>query len=256
MVVVDHLTMRYTNVVALDTVSLVFGKSERIALVGSNGSGKSTLLRAIAGHSTPSSGSVSLSGTRVVGGAPWRTWQQGVGSVLQSAPSSGDMSCRDYVIQGLLFTLWPDGLSWGRSAAFPWLDRHRLAELSSCAQSALVRVGLGGKANENATTLTREEKRFLEIARALAPTPRLLLLDEPAAGMTPDAIARLEGLLEALARDGVGMVLAEHVLTLSERVTSRAIILSAGAVRFDGSWQDFWAKPDVHNLYFGGPGRA
>lgn len=211
----ERLEVRFGGLEALSGVDLEIAPGESLGLIGPNGSGKTTLLDAVSGLVRPSAGTIELDGTRVTGWPPDAIARAGVGRCFQT-PRLFD-----------------------RLSVLANIDAGQLA-LSRAARDAgeppalLDRCGLRHLRDRLAGALTLAERRRLELARALAARPRLLLLDEPCAGLAaPDTVAAVR-LLEHAAR-GRTLVLVEHRLAVVSRLCSRIVVLERGRVVADGT---------------------
>jgi len=252
------LRVAYGAVHALAGVDLTVRTGELHAVVGPNGSGKSTLLRVLAGALAPDAGSVTIEGR------PQRTprsqaerVRSGVVRTYQRTASLPRLSPLDQVAVGARAG---DGTSYAalrHLLATPG-SRRAAARRTGVAVAALGRCGLAERATRSTTALTSGEQRLLQVARAVATGARVLLLDEPAAGMAATERVRLREVLEGLAADGRAVVLVEHDMVLVGRVADRVTVLAGGRVLMTGPPADVRADPDVRRAYLGdgfAPGR-
>lgn len=224
---VSKLTRNFGGLTAVFEANLHLEEGELIGLIGPNGAGKTTLFNLLTGVYPPTSGTIELTidgrTTSIGGRAPHRICAAGVGRTFQNIRLFKDLSVLENVAIALqqnvryslftsLFHLPPYGAS-----------ERRIREES---QKLLDLMGLGGKADEMARNLSYGEQRHLEIARALATHPSLLLLDEPAAGMNPAETAELTGLIARLRKDfGITILLIEHDMSLVMQVCERIYVL-------------------------------
>ncbi len=249
----DDLTLRgialsFGAVRAIDGLDLDLRPGEVHGLIGPNGSGKTTTLNAICGFAVPQSGTVRIGGTTLPLGAAPRRAAAGIGRTFQTPRIVGEASVIDNVMIG--------GTILGRATLIETLltlPRHRREEaaLRDRAMTALRLVGLEALAAIRADRLQHSELRFVEIARALMPTPRFLLLDEPAAGLSAIEIERLGQLVVAISRQGTGVLLVEHHADLIFAVCDRVTVLNLGQTLASGTPAEIQAHRDVVEAYLG-----
>jgi branched-chain amino acid transport system ATP-binding protein len=231
---VDDVVRRFSGVTALDGVSMSVDEDSITGLIGPNGAGKSTLFGVIAGALRPTSGRVRFAGRDVTGWRPHRAAAAGVARTVQLMRVFGSMTVRENVV-----------------AAAYLQTRVRRAAYAHAAE-VLDATGLAELAETPAHALTAPSKKRLEIARALATRPKLLLLDEVLAGLTPtegrDAIA----LLRRLNDDGVTILMVEHVMEVIMPVCHRLVVLSYGSKISEGTPEQVAHDPAVIDAYLGG----
>jgi branched-chain amino acid transport system ATP-binding protein len=225
----------YGGVSALRNVSLDVGEGELVALIGPNGAGKSTLFKVICGVVRPDSGRVYFAGRDITGLPPERICVMGIARTHQTPRLFGGMSVLENV-------LVPASHAGG-------LDMRRAIGKS---MEILRAVGLERKAGARADSLTLYERRMLEIARALAANPRLLLLDEPFAGLNPEEAEEALALVRGL-RDEYRMsvIWVEHVMGLLRKVVDRVVVLNQGEKIADGSFRSVIHSAEVIAAYLG-----
>lgn len=241
------ITVRFGGLAAVADVSLSVEQGEVVGLIGPNGSGKSTLLNAVTGL-VSAQGELHVRGARVRLGRPGAIAHHRVFRTYQTPQVARDLTCLENVLVASPDRIW-------RGAAGAWLarpamwrrDRQRWAEASA----ALDTVGLLDKANTVAGGLSYGEQRHLEIARALSAHPELLLMDEPAAGLSATETTRLAELLRRLARDGMSLVLIEHKIGFIESLCDRVIVLDVGRQIASGPPSEVWKDPAVVTAYLG-----
>ncbi len=242
------ITLSFGAVRAIDGLDLDLRPGEVHGLIGPNGSGKTTTLNAICGFAIPQSGTVRVGDAPLpMGAAPLRA-AAGIGRTFQTPRIVGEASVIDNVMIG--------GTILGRATLLETLltlPRHRRDEaaLRDRAMAALRVVGLEGLASVRADRLQHSELRFVEIARAMMPTPRFLLLDEPAAGLSATEIERLGQLVTAISRQGTGVLLVEHHADLIFSVCDRVTVLNLGQILATGTPADIRAHRDVVEAYLG-----
>ncbi|MBI3090760.1 MAG: ABC transporter ATP-binding protein [Candidatus Tectomicrobia bacterium] len=232
---ISQLTKRYGGLVALDRLSLRVEEGEFVGLIGPNGSGKSTLFNVVNGLVPPTAGSISFDGQVISGRAPHQVRQAGIGRTFQMARVFQDLTCLENVLVPLIAL---------KAAS----DRRRLPDE---ARQLLALVRLDGKATHAARSLSYGESRRLDIAKALAASPRLLLLDEPYGGLHKEQRDILTEILTALPRRRVTVILIEHLLSIVVRLCPRLVVLDSGRIIADGSPADIRANDDVIHAYIG-----
>jgi ABC-type branched-subunit amino acid transport system ATPase component/ABC-type branched-subunit amino acid transport system permease subunit len=232
----------YGGLHVLDAVSLTLPARGRYGLCGPNGAGKSTLLGVIGGTVAPSAGRVLLAGTDVTGLLPQQRFHLGMSRTFQAVHLITGRTVLDNVAVSCL-------RSHGSSIAVG-IVRSRLDEARDAAAEALDYLGLSGLAGRDVSSLTLENQRMVEFARAIAPRPRLLLLDEPAAGLSEPQRDRLAGVLHALG-EATCVLLVEHDLGLVAQITERIFVLDYGRLVFEGSPTEFSNSAVVNSLLIG-----
>jgi ABC-type branched-subunit amino acid transport system ATPase component len=237
--VVRELARRFGGVRALDGVSLSVEDGERRAVIGPNGAGKTTLFNVLSGELRPSSGGVELLGADVTGQPTWRLARRGLARVYQRTELCPSLSASENLE---LARLRPRGAS-------PFSRRERDAHAG--ARELLARVGLEHRGERRASALSHGERRQLELAVALAADPRVLLLDEPTAGMSPAETARIVELIAALPR-AVTILIVEHDMDVVFRLADRITVLHEGKVLAEGAPAEVRAHPRVREVYLGG----
>lgn len=239
------LTKAFGALVAVREVSLNIAAGERRAIIGTNGAGKSTLFNLVAGDFRPSSGTLELFGQDVTPLPAFQRTRLGISRTYQTSRVLSGLSVLDNLylaVRGV------------QSARFS-MRLPREADACRMRSRALAsRVGLAARVDALANELSHGEQRQLEIGLALAGEPRLLLLDEPAAGLSPAERPMLIRMLRELPRD-MTMVLIEHDMHVALQVADRVTVMNEGAVVFDGSPQEAAESPLVELLYLGKAGR-
>ena len=227
------VSKRFGGLQALSDVSFAVATGEILAIIGPNGAGKTTLFNCIAGATAPTSGEILLDGHRIDGLRPHQLCERGLARTFQIVKPFRGMTVLENV----------------KVAA---LSQHRSAAAAEAAASAMLeQLGMLGVAAVDAEELTVAELRRLEIARALATRPRLLLLDEMLAGLTVAEAAEMCDRIRRLPEDGIAVVVVEHSVPIVSRLCSRAVVLDFGRVLMEGPTADVIADPRTQAAYLG-----
>jgi ABC-type branched-subunit amino acid transport system ATPase component/ABC-type branched-subunit amino acid transport system permease subunit len=248
---VEGLGVSFGGVVALADVTLTVPARGITAVIGPNGAGKTTLINLITGYYRPGTGEIRLAGEPIAGHAPHAVARRGVARTFQTAQPFDDLSVVENVMVGVAGARL--GNLGGALLRGPGTRRRERA-LRARALALLTALGLAARAEEPAASLPAGLRRWLEIARALATEPRLLLLDEPAAGLSPTEIAELDARLTALrAQGGPAIVLVEHHMELVMAISDRISVLDYGRVIAAGTPAAVREDPAVIEAYLGLP---
>ena len=239
---IDALTRRFGGVVASDGISLAVPKGELHAIIGPNGAGKTTLIGQLAGEIAPDAGRIRFAGGDITGVPTYRRSQLGLARSFQITSLFLDFTALDNVALAVQAHA-------GHSFHF-WRDARKQPALREPARRALERVGLAGRADMLVSKLSHGEHRQLEIAMALATSPRMLLLDEPMAGMGPDESARMVTLLRELKRE-LTILLIEHDMEAVFALADRITVLVYGRIIATGSGEEIRANAEVRQAYLG-----
>jgi branched-chain amino acid transport system ATP-binding protein len=256
---VRGVAVHFGGVSALTDVSLSVAAGSVTGLIGPNGAGKTTLFNVVSGLQAPNSGTVTFEGRDLARMPPHRRARLGIARTFQRLELFGTLTAEDNVRVGLESSIrwW----QWRRlRASFPWAhdvsgDGARAAgsRVVSLADRLLAGVGLAGHEDQQSSAMPTGNARMVELARALAMQPKLLLLDEPGSGLDEHESEALGTLLLQLAADGMAVLLVEHDMELVMRVCDRVHVLDFGHVVASGSPDEIRADPRVQTAYLGAP---
>ena len=240
---VRGLTKRFGGLTAVSGLDFEVGEGEILGMIGPNGAGKSTTFNLVAGAYPASAGQIVFKGESILGLPPHRIAARGILRTFQHNRSFEGMPVIDNVLVGA-HTKFSTRL-FGRAASRDeTARRQRAAELIEF-------VGLSGLAHADVATLSFGQGRLLEIARALAGEPQLILFDEPAAGLTPAELERLGGILRGIAARGIAVLLIEHDMHFLLPLAHRVVVLDFGAKIADGPPAEIRANAAVMDAYLG-----
>jgi len=231
---IDAVSKRFRGLLAVDNVSFRVAQGSIFAVIGPNGAGKTTLFNIIAGMSAPDRGSIAFAGERIDGLMPDEICRRGIGRTFQLVRPFPALSVEDNVAIGAM------------------LHRHDPALARRRAHEALKQLDLFGKRHQPASALTLPDRKRLEVARALATDPKLLLLDEVMAGLRPAETDRMVSVLTTLNREaGLTILLIEHVMRAVMALAARVLVLHHGAAIAEGAPEAVVREPAVVQSYLG-----
>jgi branched-chain amino acid transport system ATP-binding protein len=252
MVDVSGLTMRFGGLTALDQLSLTIGEGEVLGLLGPNGSGKTTFFNVLTGLYKASGGAILFDGKNVIGQTPQEIYRSGVARTFQRSRLSLALTVFDNIVigdyqhmqHGLLFNLF-------RRKAFRAQYDAYVAKVEALLN--IFSPPLAARLFQPVETFTMIDRRRIEVCRALISQPRLLLLDEPSAGMTHEETeALMDDVLQVRGKlNNLSIVLIEHEMNVIERITDRCIVLNYGKKIADGTFADITADVNVQTAYLG-----
>ena len=245
---VRGLVKRFLGVVAVDGVDLTVERGELVSLIGPNGSGKTTLFNCVTGFLAADAGRVRFRDGDVTNAAPHRIARLGLGRTFQQVSVFARLSARDNL---LVFLQQHQEEQWlARLVRTPRLKRLE-AEAVARAHALLALVGLEGKAEAPAGSLSYGQRKLLAFAAALMPDPELILLDEPAAAVNPTMIEQMKEHIRALHRRGKTVLLVEHNMDVVMDISQRVVVLDHGQKIAEGPPDVIRRDPHVIEAYFG-----
>jgi branched-chain amino acid transport system ATP-binding protein len=230
---VTKASKRFGGLRAVDDASLMVQAGGITGLIGPNGAGKTTLFSLISGFETPTSGSISFDGADISGLPPYRRALLGIARTFQVVQSFAGLSVRENIAVGA------------------YLHCRRRDEAMDRATAIAARVGLIDQLDAAAAGLTVSARKRLELARALATRPRLLLLDEVLAGLNPSEVRDIIPVIKALVADGVTILMVEHVMQAVMKLCDHVYVLAEGRMIAQGTPAEVTRQPDVIEAYLG-----
>jgi branched-chain amino acid transport system ATP-binding protein len=228
---VKGLVKRFGGFAALDVLSFNVGEGEILGLVGPNGSGKTTCINVISGLYRPDGGTITFEGRPIAGLPSHRLVHAGINRTFQVPRPFLTLTVRENV---------EIALAYGRS-------RNGMTDVDALLSS----LELAGFADQPAGALNSAHQKMLDLARALATGPRLLLIDELAAGLNPEELERVAGKLKELARSGIALLVVEHLMGFIDQITDRIIVMNAGKEIFEGQLAQAFKNPRVVEVFLG-----
>jgi branched-chain amino acid transport system ATP-binding protein len=234
---VDSLSKQFGGFAALSDLSLTVGQGERLGIIGPNGSGKTTLINCISGLLRNDAGTISFDGTNITGLAPHERTRLGIARSFQIPRPFASMTLAENLAVPLEF-----------------VRHHRslhTADVRGEALAILEQMGLRDKADLSSTALTQIDLRKLELARALAARPRLLILDEAMAGLSSVEVDEVLAILFDLNSRGITIIMVEHIMRAIMRFSQRVLCLDAGCLVAEGTPEHIVSDPNVGRVYLG-----
>jgi ABC-type uncharacterized transport system ATPase subunit len=232
LLVLHNVSKRFGGLTAVSGLTLAVEHGELRCLIGPNGAGKSTVFKLIMGFERPTHGSITFDGAGIDNWPMWRRARQGLSIKMQIPGIYPELSVRDNM----------------RVAA----QYHvRSGEMDVAIESLLFRVGLAGMSADLAKNLSHGEQQWLEIGMALSVNPKLLLLDEPTAGMGPGETEATARIVEALNADGVTIMVIEHDMAFVRRIARKVTVMNLGQVYAEGTIAEIEANQGVTDIYLG-----
>jgi branched-chain amino acid transport system ATP-binding protein len=239
---VQNLRKNFGGLAVTNDVSISMNKGDRVALIGPNGAGKTTFVNLVTGNLKASSGSVRLAGENVTGLNAMQRVRRGLVRSFQVTRLFYDMTPEEHVALAILQRDGKSGRMFGHYSAMP--------DVMAETREVLNTLGLLALSSSKVSEIAYGQQRLLEIALALALRPKVLLLDEPAAGVPQNETSRIEQALAKLPAD-LAVLMIEHDMDLVFRFAKRVVVLAAGAVIFDGSPTDVTRDTRVREAYLG-----
>lgn len=230
---IRNLSKRFGGLLANDNITFEVSEGENIGIIGPNGAGKTTLFNCIAGVYRPNGGSIVFKGKKISGLRPYEICKYGIARTFQLIQIFSDMTCIENVMVGTL--LKTPNLDQAKGRALEFLQKLNLVE----------------KQETLAGNLTLADRKKLEVARALATEPKLLLLDEVAGGLNPSEVLELIEVVRGINRGGITIIMIEHVMEAVMNIASRIVVLDGGKKITEGSPQQVVSDPRVIKAYLG-----
>lgn len=229
---VEHLTKRFGGLKAIDDVSIHLNEGEILGLIGANGAGKTTLFNMISGVFPPSEGKIILNGQEIQNMKPHKICELGIGRTYQVVQPFTNLTLKRNVMAGALL-------------------HHKMKEAEEIAEEIIERLGISHLANTEGSSLTLIQMKRMEIARALATEPKILLLDEVMAGLNPGERVELLETVADLKKTGISIIIIEHVMKVIMSLSDRVYVLNQGKFLAEGTPEEVVSNPEVIKSYIG-----
>jgi len=247
----DHIGKTFGGIVALDDVTLTVDRGEIVGMIGPNGSGKTTFINNLSGLYSPTAGKFTFNGEEITGMAAHEVTAKGIARTFQNLRVFPNISILDNILIGrhcrIDVSLWDVYMSIGRT-------RKKEAEAKARAMEILKLANLADRHMEMAKNLPYGEQRLLEICRAIASDPYLLLLDEPCAGMNPVEMDTLADFIKLLKEKGITVFVIEHNMRFIMQVAERLVVLASGRKFREGTPSEIQKDKEVQAIYLGDDG--
>lgn len=227
------LTIKFGGLTAVNKLNASLYEGEAVGLIGPNGAGKTTAFNLIVGVYKPTEGQVIFDGQDITGLTPYEVCRKGIGRTFQVVKPFGKMTVLQNIMVGA------------------FVNTSRRKEAEQVATEIMEKVGLQSKRDNLAQNLTIPERKRLEVAKALATNPKLLLLDEVLAGLNPTEIEDAITLIKSINREGITVLMIEHVLQATMAICQRIVVLDYGKKIAEGSPQEVTSNPEVIKAYLG-----
>lgn len=230
---INGLTKKFGGLTAVNKVDIQVSQGEALGIIGPNGAGKTTVFNVVAGVYAPTEGNVVFDGQDITGMPPYEVCKLGVGRTFQVVKPFGKMTVLDNIMVG------------------SFVHTAKRSESQAIAVEVLEMVGMTRKKNTLAKSLTLAERKRLEIAKALATKPKILLLDEVLAGLNPTEIEEAVKLIKKIHASGITILMIEHVLQATMAICERIVVLDQGKKIAEGTPQEVTSNAEVIKAYLG-----